>query len=384
MRGTFIRNVFWVLACLCVGLTLAHAGDLEWFQWGQSEDISFGGALSEMRTVRIIPPSGETDRRLVYGDRQGLLHVLEFQEGQSREIWVSQSLKSSVAQVFVIDINADGTLEIIAYSYWGDIVIYSAETYELIWRSKEDEYVTISTMAIENMDGDSQLEMIFLGEAEDASGELVSRLFVYDGKHLAEERRSEQTLLGESLVVANLDEDADLEIAINTGVVIDARSLAFKWHFGGCDRMGFMDVNYDGIPDLIGEFDSLRPERHLKVIQITADFRGNHGDDVAGRIVDCASCHKLRAFCQDCHEREGVTSTVGHNSPAGRHEAQAFHLREAPFFAPYGNVKGCTNCHKLELREVCLACHQRTIPDGEEAIRANSEIFSILSELKNR
>ena len=59
-------------------------------------------------------------------------------------------------------------------------------------------------------------------------------------------------------------------------------------------------------------------------------------------------------------------------------------MREAPFFEPYGNVSECTSCHKLELREVCLACHQRTVPDGEEAIRANTEIFSILSELKDR
>ncbi len=384
MRGMVVRNAFWVLSFLCAGLTLAHAGDLEWFRWAKRKDVSFGGALSGMRTVRIIPAEADTAGRLVYGDRQGLLHVLEFREGRSREAWVSQSLKSSVAQVFVADVNADGHLEIVAYSHWGDIVIYNADTYELIWRSKDDEYATISTMAIANLDGDPQLELIFLGEAEDASGEQGSRLFVYDGKHLAEERRGEQTLIGESMVIANLDEDAQLEIAINTGVVIDGRSLDFEWHFGGCDRMGYMDVNYDGTPDLIGEFKSLRPERYIKVISITSDFRGNHGDDVSGRIADCASCHKLRAFCQDCHEREGVTGTVGHQDPGGRIDAEDFHLREAPYFAPYGNVQECTNCHKPELREVCLACHQRTVPDGEEAVRANNEIFSILSELEDR
>ncbi len=384
MREVFARNVFRVLACLFTGLTLAHAGDLEWFRWARRKDAPFGGALGEMRTIRTIPAAADSVKRLVYGDRQGLLHVLELGNGRSREVWVSQSLKSSVAQVFVADVNADDVLEIIAYSHWGDIVIYNADTYELIWRSKDDEYETISTMAIENLDGDPQLELIFLGEAQDASGERDSRLFVYDGRHLAEERRGEQTLIGESIVVANLDEDAELEIAINTGVVIDARSLDFEWHFGGCDRMGYMDVNYDGTPDLIGEYGSLRPERHIKVISITSDFRGNHGTEGAGRITDCASCHKLRAFCQDCHEREGITSTVGHQNPGRRIDAEAYHLREAPYFAPYGNVSECTSCHKLELREVCLACHQRTVPDGEEAIRANTEIYSILTELKDR
>lgn len=384
MRDVFARNGFRVLACLFTGLTLAHAGDLEWFRWARRKDAPFGGALGEMRTIRTIPAAADSVKRLVYGDRQGLLHVLELGDGRSREVWVSQSLKSSVAQVFVADVNADDVLEIVAYSHWGDIVIYNAETYELIWRSKDDEYATISTMAIENLDGDPQLELIFLGEAQDASGERDSRLFVYDGRHLAEERRGEQTLIGESIVVANLDEDAELEIAINTGVVIDARSLDFEWHFGGCDRMGYMDVNYDGTPDLIGEYDSLRPERHIRVISITSDFRGNHGTEGSGRITDCASCHKLRAFCQDCHEREGITSTIGHQNPGGRIDAEAYHLREAPYFAPYGNVNECTSCHKLELREVCLACHQRTVPDGEEAIRANTEIYSILTELKGR
>ena len=384
MRDVFARNGFRVLACLFTGLTLAHAGDLEWFRWARRKDAPFGGALGEMRTIRTIPAAADSVKRLVYGDRQGLLHVLELGDGRSREVWVSQSLKSSVAQVFVADVNADDVLEIVAYSHWGDIVIYNADTYELIWRSKDDEYATISTMAIENLDGDPQLELIFLGEAQDASGERDSRLFVYDGRHLAEERRGEQTLIGESIVVANLDEDAELEIAINTGVVIDARSLDFEWHFGGCDRMGYMDVNYDGTPDLIGEYDSLRPERHIRVISITSDFRGNHGTEGSGRITDCASCHKLRAFCQDCHEREGITSTIGHQNPGGRIDAEAYHLREAPYFAPYGNVNECTSCHKLELREVCLACHQRTVPDGEEAIRANTEIYSILTELKGR
>lgn len=384
MRDVFARNGFRVLACLFTGLTLAHAGDLEWFRWARRKDAPFGGALGEMRTIRTIPAAADSVKRLVYGDRQGLLHVLELGDGRSREVWVSQSLKSSVAQVFVADVNADDVLEIVAYSHWGDIVIYNADTYELIWRSKDDEYATISTMAIENLDGDPQLELIFLGEAQDASGERDSRLFVYDGRHLAEERRGEQTLIGESIVVANLDEDAELEIAINTGVVIDARSLDFEWHFGGCDRMGYMDVNYDGTPDLIGEYDSLRPERHIRVISITSDFRGNHGTEGSGRITDCASCHKLRAFCQDCHEREGITSTIGHQNPGGRIDAEAYHLREAPYFAPYGNVNECTSCHKLELREVCLACHQRSVPDGEEAIRANTEIYSILTELKGR
>ncbi len=384
MRDVFARYGFRVLACLFTGLTLAHAGDLEWFRWARRKDAPFGGALGEMRTIRTIPAAADSVKRLVYGDRQGLLHVLELGDGRSREVWVSQSLKSSVAQVFVADVNADDVLEIVAYSHWGDIVIYNADTYGLIWRSKDDEYATISTMAIENLDGDPQLELIFLGEAQDASDERDSRLFVYDGRHLAEERRSEQTLIGESIVVANLDEDAELEIAINTGVVIDARTLDFEWHFGGCDRMGYMDVNYDGTPDLIGEYGSLRPERHIRVISITSDFRGNHGTEVSGRITDCASCHKLRAFCQDCHEREGITSTFGHQNPGGRIDVEAYHLREAPYFAPYGNVNECTSCHKLELREVCLACHQRTVPDGEEAIRANTEIYSILTELTDR
>ena len=55
--------------------------------------------------------------------------------------------------------------------------------------------------------------------------------------------------------------------------------------------MGYVDVNNDGIPDLIGERKSLTPERFLKVFDIRQNYRAVHSADARDRLVNCAVCH---------------------------------------------------------------------------------------------
>jgi len=268
---------------------LARAGELKWHQWQDRSDIPFGGFVDEMHAMRVIAGEDTTDRRIIYGDRVGQIHAVRFKGGRFQEEWVSETLKSSVAEIFVADIDADGKQEIVSYSEFGDIVFYSADDYKMIWRSTDDEYATISAMVVANVDDDPQLELVFCGErVADVAGyqpgvsgsqeeverqrqNEISRLFIFDCLNLYLEWDSEPGLTARSIVVGDLDDDGILEIVLNTGFVVDATYRHVEWRFpdGFGQKLGYADVDGDGIPELIGEYLSpTRPRRFLRFFDV--------------------------------------------------------------------------------------------------------------------
>jgi hypothetical protein len=58
------------------------------------------------------------------------------------------------------------------------------------------------------------------------------------------------------IVVANVDDDPQLEIILNTGRVIDSRFFNIEFESDGSygDRISLFDINNDGYPDVFGEF----------------------------------------------------------------------------------------------------------------------------------
>jgi hypothetical protein len=266
----------------------SQAADLEWYKWKDSDVISFGGFVSEMRAVKVIASKDGSDQRIVYGDRQGSVHVLRLQEGRFREVWASPVLKSAIAEIFVLDIDVDDELEIVVYTEVGDVVFYRATDYQQIWRSTDGEFASISAMVIENVDEDPQLELVFCGEdaadvrsyrppsgsrdnPEQERAVQVGRLFVFDCKNLFVEWRSEQGLWGGSIVVGDLDDDGAPEIILNTGFVIDATYQRIDWEYrdGFGEKIGYADLDGDGIPELIGEFRSAtRPHRFIRIFDV--------------------------------------------------------------------------------------------------------------------
>ena len=97
---------------------------------------------------------------VVIGDRFGQVHVLRFESGRFREVWVSEALKSSVTEVFVADIDANGKPEIVAYSDLGDVAFYTTDEYHPIWQSADDNWASIGAMTVVNVDDDPQLELV--------------------------------------------------------------------------------------------------------------------------------------------------------------------------------------------------------------------------------
>ncbi len=277
-----VRQILRSFIAIAITVTVS-AADL--LQEKNHDAISLGGFVPEMRAVKAI---AETPPRLVYGDRQGVIHMLEMQEGRFREVWISPALRSAIAEVFVLDIDVDDELEIVAYTESGDIVFYRASDFRQIWQSTDDEFASVSSMVIENIDNDPQLELVFCGEdvadirnyrppsgardnSDQARAAQVGRLFVYDCKNLFLEWRSEQGLWGESMAVGDLDDDGELEIVLNTGFVIDATYQRVEWEYrnGFGEKVGYADLDGDGIPELIGEYhNTTRPRRFIRIFDV--------------------------------------------------------------------------------------------------------------------
>lgn len=276
-----------LLLCLTFLGAPVQAGDLSWYLWQDVEEIQFGGFVSDIRAMKVIASKDGKDRRIVYGSRQGQIHVVRFEDGRFHTEWTSPTLRSAIAEVFVADVNVDDELEIVAFTELGDIVFYRVSDYKQVWRSTQDDYASISSMTIENIDDDPQLELVFCAEEqadiagyrpssphsnpEEERAAILGRLLVFDCKSLFVEWRSEQGLTAQSIAVGDLDDDGILEIALNTGYVVDATYQRVEWEYkeGFGDKIGYADIDGDGIPELIGEFRSTtRPRRFIRIFDV--------------------------------------------------------------------------------------------------------------------
>ena len=169
-------------------------------------------------------------------------------------MWKSEPLGSAIGGVFVLDVNSDGRKEIVAYTSGGQIYFWDALSRRIVWEIQRDRFRRISAMTLADVDRDVQMELIFCADG---------LLYIYDGKTQFEDWESDQAFTAEEIVVGDVDGDGDDEIVLNTGVVLDARFHDVEWQsperFG--DRIGLLDIDGDGIPELIAESE----DRVLKV-----------------------------------------------------------------------------------------------------------------------
>ena len=228
------------------------------------------GALDEFDCLHFLQPLDEKSAgaaRLVLGDAHGFVHVYEQREGAYEEVWISGFLEAAVAGIHVGDVNADELAEILVYTEEGRFHLFDTADYHTIWSNPPNEYGTITSMIVENIDDDEQSELIFCADG---------RLVIYDGEDLFEEWRSDQNNLSATdMLIGDVDGDGATEIVLNDGFVFDALFRDIEWEspdsFG--ERIGLLDIDNDGILEIIGEFNGrfLRifdvDERRMKITQ---------------------------------------------------------------------------------------------------------------------
>ncbi len=196
--------------------------------------------------------------RIAYGDANGRVHILEGKESTFNEVWVSEYMEGAIAGLFVVDVNDDELDEIVVFTDRGRIHYIDSQDYRIIWSNPPGEYERITCQIIYDTDDDPQPELLFC-----ADGYLI----VYDGRDQYEQWRSDQSnLTSRQILIGDVDGDGDQEIVLNDGYVFDARFFDLEWQspdaFG--ERLGLLDIDEDGIAELIGEFQG----RYLRVFDV--------------------------------------------------------------------------------------------------------------------
>ena len=216
------------------------------------------GALDEFDNLIMLSATANNPARLIMGDDHGFVHVYEQRGEAFAEVWTSEFLEGAISHLFLADINADSLEEIVVVIDQGRFYYLDTQAYNTLWSNPLSEYERISALLVHNIDEDAQPELILC-----ADGHLI----IYDGRDQFEEWRSEQDNLEASeILIADVDGDGGDEIVLNNGYVFDARFHDLEWQspdpFG--ERMGLLDIDDDGILEVVGEF----RQRFIRIFDI--------------------------------------------------------------------------------------------------------------------
>ncbi|GJM45411.1 MAG: hypothetical protein DHS20C21_22530 [Gemmatimonadota bacterium] len=243
--GSLARGAAAVALAVSLPLTVAH---------GQSEEETAAllmeiDALSAMfQTYTDFPwlEDGE-DASFVYGDTKGIVHHYVSEGGRLRERWKSFPLEGLAKEVFAEDLDGDGRPEIIAYTQKSRIYIWETQKYELLWESVDisERIKVIQAMVVADADRDPQLELIVCGD---------NKIHYIDGVDYYVEKAGRDFVEPSMMLVADVDNDLELEIITNDGYVIDTNTLNIEWANDGFGYpITLFDLDNDGVLEVVGE-----------------------------------------------------------------------------------------------------------------------------------
>ena len=239
--GNAVRKILMALV-VCVSFAAGIAA-------GQSQKID----VDRLKTIAdrfdllfILEGVGDKPVRIVYADARQHVHVYRLEGDRTVVDWEATALGSRASALMVKDTDADGREEIVIATAEGRIVFYDAETYDLIWENLDAPFQNIECLVTENIDDDPQDEVIFVAD---------SHLHIYDSLSKSKEWESQREFDAQEIVLGNVDDDDQLEIILNTGIVVDTRfyNVEFEAEIGFGEKISLMDVNGDQIPEVIGE-----------------------------------------------------------------------------------------------------------------------------------
>ncbi|HEX9641910.1 MAG TPA: hypothetical protein VGB13_11420 [Candidatus Krumholzibacteria bacterium] len=232
-------SLFGVLALLFWSgiASVAHA------QFDHWQLMQMDAAAFRLDTVAMMPVGRGGSIDMVYGDRYGHLRVVRLSDGSAVERWRSTPLEGPIYEVLVEDLEGDGSSEIIARTQQGSIHVYN-DAFRELWSSQQSEYRDIEAMTIANVDEDDAFELILL---------VQGRIYYVDGATFQQEYQSLQAYRAVRMAVGNVDSDAELELVLNSGKVLDVKTTEEEWGpgvFG--DFIQLLDIDGDGLQEILG------------------------------------------------------------------------------------------------------------------------------------
>ncbi|MEE9271335.1 MAG: hypothetical protein V3V49_13865 [Candidatus Krumholzibacteria bacterium] len=219
------------------------------FQAAYSEPITLDHLKNIAKRFSYFIVLEETDKeplRYIYADVRQHVHLYHVTDKRAVLEWESVELGSRASALFVTDLDKDGADEIVIATTQGRILIYDAGNRNLLWENLQDPFETIECMTSQNIDRDPQDELIFVAN---------SLLYIYDSVHKTIEWQSQRKFSAKEILLANVDNDPQPEIILNTGFVIDSRfyNVDYEFEEGFGSRIVLLDTNGDDIPEIIGE-----------------------------------------------------------------------------------------------------------------------------------
>lgn len=204
-------------------------------------------AFGRFPFAKVLPLDAGDAWGVIYADVYGKIYLKRWTDNGWKREWELTNLGAKVRGFFIKDVDANGIPDIIIATVSGRILIYSMDGYVNTWENIEDNFKSIEAIAVENIDNDPQMEFILLAEGT---------LYIIDSIDKSRQWKSERKFVASEIVVANMDMDEQLEIVLNSGIVIDSKfhNIEVEWDKPFGDRIIVFDMNNDGYPEVIGEF----------------------------------------------------------------------------------------------------------------------------------
>ncbi len=236
--GNFLATLITILVVCVFNLNAAEM---------QLDPYTMQDVFCRFPFARVIPLDDGNAWGVLYSDTYGKMHLLKATEKGWKLEWELTNLSSKIRRFFLSDVDDDGTYDIVIFTYNGRVLFYSTDDYHLEWEDLEDNFTSIEAATVANVDEDKQPELIILAN---------KHIYIIDGKDKSRQWTSEREFEASEIVVDNVDRDDQVEIILNTGIIIDSRFLnvEFEWRKPFGDRIIVFDMNNDGYPEIIGEF----------------------------------------------------------------------------------------------------------------------------------
>jgi hypothetical protein len=237
------RRVVLCALLLCVAAPLAAQTELGYEQYRAV--MSAAERLDHLCTIESLETAAGPF--VAVADRFGLVRVYQLTGDGSREIWTSKQLNGTVQQVLSADLDGDGSDEIVAWTSMATFYVWSSRDYRLLFETLQNDFRTIHSLAIGQVDDDAPLEIV-------VNADLL--LHYYDGVSFNRQWTSLHEYEATRLAIGDVDGDHLDEIVLNTGQVLDSRSGDVEWEdevFG--NRIQLVDIDGDGLPEVLTESD---------------------------------------------------------------------------------------------------------------------------------
>lgn len=207
-------------------------------------NISYPWAFVEhSRSAEMLD---DTRDSFVFGTERGILYFMErdrttgrLVEKRRREVW------APVKQITLADADGDRKNDLLVTTKRGDLFVINLLSLDDIWRTADGYFTSILCFTVADVDDDEQPEIVLVAD---------DHLVIMSGEKESEEFRSTEEYSATKLCVADVDNDGDDEIVMDTGQVLDARFRQLEWDYGAPfgAAMDIFDIDGDGNLEIVG------------------------------------------------------------------------------------------------------------------------------------